>query len=214
PVIWSLPTALMVGELSAALPEEGGYYAWVRRALGPFWGVQEAWLSLAASVFDMALYPTIFVTYLARPWPGLREGSPAWAIGAAVVAACALANILGTRAVGWASVAMTAVLLGPFVVLTAVAFVRAPDAAAGVSPPGSFDLLGGILVAMWNYMGWDNASTIAGEVEQPQRTYPLAMITAVALVTGTYLLPILAATRTGIASSAWENGSWVNVAEA
>src|SRR5580693_4125841 len=53
PFVWSLPTALMVGELAAALPEEGGYYAWVRRALGSFWGYQEAWLSLAASVFDM-----------------------------------------------------------------------------------------------------------------------------------------------------------------
>jgi amino acid transporter len=61
PFIWSLPTALMVGELSSALPEEGGYYAWVRRAMGPFWAFQEAWLSLAASIFDMAIYPTLFV---------------------------------------------------------------------------------------------------------------------------------------------------------
>src|SRR5690242_8687127 len=61
PLIWALPTALMVGELSAALPEEGGFYVWVRRAMGPFWGFQEAWLSLVASIFDMAIYPTLFV---------------------------------------------------------------------------------------------------------------------------------------------------------
>jgi amino acid transporter len=54
PVIWSVPTALMLGELSSAIPEEGGFYVWVTRALGPFWGFQEAWLSLAASIFDMA----------------------------------------------------------------------------------------------------------------------------------------------------------------
>ena len=36
PLIWSLPTALMVGELAAALPAEGGFYVWVRRAMGPF----------------------------------------------------------------------------------------------------------------------------------------------------------------------------------
>ena len=36
PLIWSLPTSLMVGELASALPEEGGYYCWVRRALGGF----------------------------------------------------------------------------------------------------------------------------------------------------------------------------------
>ena len=51
PLLWSLPTAFMIGELSSALPSEGGYYAWVRRAMGNFWGFQEAWLSLVASHF-------------------------------------------------------------------------------------------------------------------------------------------------------------------
>ena len=70
PLLWSMPTALMVSELSSALPESGGYYAWVKRALGPFWGFQEAWLSLVASIFDMAIYPTLFTLYLARLVPG------------------------------------------------------------------------------------------------------------------------------------------------
>src|SRR5213082_2166825 len=74
PFFWSLPTSLMIGELAAAVPEEGGFYAWVRRAMGPFWGFQEAWLSLAASIFDMAIYPTLFVTYLTRLVPWFGEG--------------------------------------------------------------------------------------------------------------------------------------------
>jgi len=64
PIVWSLPTALMIGELASAIPAEGGFYIWVRRALGPFWGYQEGWLSLSASVFDMAIYPAFFVSYL------------------------------------------------------------------------------------------------------------------------------------------------------
>src|SRR5580692_45281 len=98
PLVWSVPTALMVGELAASLPEEGGYYAWVRRAMGPFWGFQEAWLSLAASVFDMAIYPTLFVLYLGRLVPVLA----AWphAIGALVIAAGAAWNLAGARSVG------------------------------------------------------------------------------------------------------------------
>src|SRR5882724_1914163 len=68
PLIWSLPTGLMVGELAAALPAEGGFYVWVRRAMGPFWGFQEAWLSLVASVFDMAAYPALFVLSLGQLW--------------------------------------------------------------------------------------------------------------------------------------------------
>ena len=39
PILWSVPTALMVGELSSALPEEGGYYAWVRRGMGRLLGI-------------------------------------------------------------------------------------------------------------------------------------------------------------------------------
>src|SRR5215468_8658377 len=111
PLVWSLPTALMVGELSSAIPEEGGYYAWVRRALGPFWGFQEAWLSLAASVFDMAIYPTLFALYLGRLAPALSNGFVPIALGTVMIAACAGWNMRGARAVGQASLALTIVLL-------------------------------------------------------------------------------------------------------
>src|ERR1700692_4074264 len=55
PLLWSLPTAMMVSELATAIPEEGGFYIWVRRGVGRFWGFQETWLTLAGSVFGMAL---------------------------------------------------------------------------------------------------------------------------------------------------------------
>src|ERR1700756_4540506 len=85
PLVWSLPTALMLGELGSMLPEEGGFYVWVRRALGPFWGFQEAWLSLTASIFDMAIYPTLFVLYLGRLWPAGVAGHRGVAIAAAMI---------------------------------------------------------------------------------------------------------------------------------
>ena len=73
PFVWSLPITLMVGELTSALPSEGGYYAWARRALGPFWGVQTAWMALAMSLFDMAIYPMLVVTYLGQIFPALSD---------------------------------------------------------------------------------------------------------------------------------------------
>jgi amino acid transporter len=216
PLVWSVPTALMVSELSSTLPEEGGYYTWVRRAMGPFWGFQEAWLSLAASVFDMAIYPVLFVRYLSALChrADLQTGYPAWLIGAAVIAICALANIRGARTVGGSALIMIVVLLGPFVVLTAGAIALLPVPAAGPPPPAQVDYLAGILVAMWNYMGWDNASTIAGEVERPQRTYPLAMFGTGVLVVLTYALPVAAASRTGIDPATWTAGSWVDAGTA
>jgi len=65
---------------------------------------------------------------------------------------------------------------------------------------------------MWNYMGWDNASTIATEVERPQRTYPRAMLAAVCIVAVSYVLPFAAMWITGLKATAWETGSWADIA--
>ena len=213
PIIWSWPVALMIGELSTALPEEGGYYAWVRRALGPFWGFQEAWLSLAASIVDMAVYPTIFVLYLGQFAPNAVAGYRGVLVGGAVLIVCAIWNIAGIRVVGESSKLLMFALLAPFAVLTAVALVRHGFAAPTfMRQSASVDLLGGIVIAMWNYMGWDNASTIAGEVDNPQRTYPLAMFGAVTLTTICYIIPVFALSRTGMDTSGFTTGAWVQAA--
>src|SRR5271155_1193707 len=136
PVVWSLPTSLMVGELASAVPEEGGYYCWVRRALGGFWGFQEAWLSLAASVFDMAIYPVIFVLYLGRIEPAWTAGSRGTLWALVVVVVCMVWNLRGAWAVGEGSVGLFAVLLSPFVVLSAVGFWKVWSGGHGVGFSG------------------------------------------------------------------------------
>jgi amino acid transporter len=213
PLLWALPTGLMVAEMTSAVPEEGGYYAYVTRGLGLFWGYQEVWLSLVGSIFDMAIYPTLFIGYLGHFAPSMTAGPRGMAVAVALVAAAAAWNVLGARTVGGSSVLLGVVLLAPFAVLMAVAMGhRAPDA-SGV-PLHQVDFLGGILVAMWNYMGWDNSSTVAGEVEKPQRTYPLAMAFGVTLVAVSYVLPIGAVALTGLDPNRWSTGGWADVARA
>ena len=211
PVLWSFPVTLMVSEMSAALPEEGGYYVWVRRAMGPFWGFQEAWLSFAASIFDMAIYPTLFISYLARLWPPAQNWGLSLVIGIGLIAVCVGINLAGIRLVGAGSLAMTLALLLPFGIVVLLALFSTAHPAAASSEPIKLDLMGGVLVAMWNYMGWDNVSTIAGEVDRPQRTYPLAMLISVLLVAATYVIPVAAVSRSGIAPESWDTGSWVDV---
>jgi amino acid transporter len=224
PVLWCLPTAFMIGELSSALPAEGGYYAWVRRGLGNFWGFQEAWLSLAASIFDMAIYPTLFVIYLKQMVPWFAEGSYPILGGLItlthgllaalfVVVTCVFLNLAGIRVVGLTSVWLFFLLSLPFAIIVLLSPVKA-GAFADAHPVGtSVTLLGAVLVAMWNYMGWDNASTIAQEVERPRKTYPRAMIAAVILVSLTYILPFVAVYFTGLPASAFnEDGSWATIA--
>jgi amino acid transporter len=212
PALWAFPTALMVSELASALPADGGYYVWVTRAMGRFWGFQEAWLSLVGSIFDMAIYPTLFVSYLGHFAPSVTENGRGIWIGVALVAAAALWNMAGAKSVGGSSVASGALLLAPFFALTVYAVFHGSHPAATPVPLRNVDILGGILVAMWNYMGWDNASTVAGEVDRPQRTYPLAMAGTLALVTASYVLPIAAVAMTGFDANRWSTGGWADVA--
>jgi len=67
-----------------------------------------------------------------------------------------------------------------------------------------------ILVAMWNYMGWDNATTIANEVENPQRNYPRVMLLAAFMVMLTYLIPIAAVAWAGLPSTEFSTGAWAD----
>jgi len=229
PFVWSLPTSLMVGELASAVPEEGGYYRWVRRALGGFWGFQEAWLSMAASVFDMAIYPVIFVLYLGRIEPAWTAGGRGTLWALTVVVLCAAWNLRGAKAVGEGSVGMFCLLLSPFVVLTAVGLCKGLAGMHGARAVGSgslwlkaaawlkapamgADFAGALSVTLWNYMGWDNASTVAQEVEEPQRNYPRAMLIASGLVALTYVLPLAAVALAGIPAEQFSTGAWTDAA--
>ena len=216
PLLWSLPTALMVSELATAIPEEGGFYIWVRRGMGRFWGFQETWLTLAGSVFEMALYPNLCIDYIGRFLPGLVAGHRGLILGFAMIAFCTAWNILGVRSVGEGSVWLNVALLAPFVALSVMALASGKFAGGTGGAPIPLrhaDLLGGVLIAMWNYMGWDNLSTIAGEVETPQRTYSRAMFGAVVLVVVSYLIPVGAVARTGIDPNRWTTGGWVDIGQ-
>ena len=220
PLVWTLPTTLMIGELASALPEDGGFYVWVRRALGPFWGYQEAWLSLTASIFDMAVYPTLFTIYLGRLAPTLVAGRRGTLWELALVLGCCLWNLRGAPSVGRGSVGLFCLLLSPFAVLSASGVWRgwhlphhgfgpAAHAAWTASPAGG-SLSLAILVAMWNYMGWDNASTVAREVENPPVTYPRAMLIAAALVALAYIIPLGAMAYAGMPLEQFTTGAWAD----
>ena len=214
PFFWSLPTALMVGELASAIPDEGGFYVWVKRALGPFWGFQEAWLSLAASVFDMAIYPTTFVLYLGRVFPAVNIGHRGFLIKFSIVLIAALWNLRGAVSVGKGSVNMAVISLSPFVVLIVAAVWKAVHGGLHLasSPLTTFDLGGALSITLWNYMGWDNASTIAQEVEDPQRNYPRAMFTSAIVVALVYIVPLCAVWMAGIPADRFSTGAWADAA--
>src|SRR5438270_41419 len=71
PLLYSVPETLLVGELASMLPAEGGYYQWVKRAFGRFWGFWNGWLSWTYSLLDMAIYPVLLIQYVGFFVPGL-----------------------------------------------------------------------------------------------------------------------------------------------
>ena len=117
PWFWSLPIALMTAELSAMIPETGGYVVWVHRAFGPFWAHQNALWNLVSNLFDNALYPVMFVDYL-RYFPALRvDGWRRWLISISMLTSVTSLNLVGVDVVASASNVFALLVISPFAAL-------------------------------------------------------------------------------------------------
>jgi amino acid transporter len=214
PIFWSVPEALIVGELASMLPEEGGYYRWVYRAFGRFWAFQNGWWTWMYSLFDMAIYPVMFNTYLAFFFPHLTAGRQ-WIVALAVIWGATAINLRGALPVGRVSVAAGGVILAAFVGVVAAALphvhhlpwvpFHAPERAGA----GAIGVA--LSLALWNYIGWDNASTVQGEVVDATRSYPRALAWSVPLVVLNYLVP-LAAALAATDWTAWRGRAWPEIA--
>ncbi len=220
PLLYSVPETLLIGELASMLPAEGGYYVWVKRAFGAFAGFTNGWLSWAYSLIDMAIYPVLLVQYL-QFFTGPLGRLPSWLLALALIWGATWLNLRGTRVVGRASTWFAIAVLAPFAVLAAAAaarwlaagraaaFLHDPFRATGASFLGALGL--GISQSVWNYSGWDNASTVGGEIEDSGSTYPRALARALPLVAAAYLVavvPALAITDW----RAWSDGAWPSIA--
>jgi amino acid transporter len=132
-----------------------------------------------------------------------------------LVVVCTAWNLRGAPSVGNGSMALFVLLLAPFAILTMLGFWHGFALHPAVQWGGARSQVGiatAIQVGMWNYMGWDNAATVAGEVENPQRNYPRAMIWSTMLVAVSYLLPLTAMALAGITTARFSTGDWMNVA--
>ncbi|MGI9091621.1 MAG: APC family permease [Gemmatimonadaceae bacterium] len=216
PIVWSLPEVLIVGELASMLPEEGGYYAWVRRAFGEFWAFQNGWWTWMYSLVDMAIYPVLFNQYFAFFFPDLSTATR-WGTSLVLIWSTAAVNLRGVQKVGSVSVVAGVGILTAFLLL---ALGAAPHVThlpwLPLVPPGR-DVTGslgvGLSIALWNYVGWDNASTVQGEVVDASRSYPAALARALPLVILAYMVPILPALG-ATDWRTWHEGGWPDIARA
>jgi amino acid transporter len=216
PIVWSIPEVLIVGELASMLPEEGGYYRWVDRAFGRFWAFQNGWLTWMYSLVDMAIYPVLFATYLKYFAPGLDERW-LWVVKLVVIWGATAINLRGAVRVGRASIVAGAFIVAGFVALAIAALPNATHIPwrpfAAPDGGGLSGLAVGVSIALWNYIGWDNASTVEGEMHDASRGYPRALAFALPLVAFIYLVP-LTSTLAATDWTQWKDGGWPAIAAA
>jgi amino acid transporter len=200
PILWSLPSLLMVLELNSMMPLNGGYYQWVKTGLGLKWGFLEGWWTWIFTFVDLGIYPVLFVQYLSFFFPEIASARTF--ICLAIIWGSAGLNLLGIVPVGRSSIALGIAVLTPFLILPFYALFG-PAAATAIMAPGQAHpaslaaLAMGMVTVMWNYLGWDNASPYAEEVEQPIRSYLTAMVAAFVIIVLMYALAVLAAAGSG-----------------
>jgi len=209
PILWSAPVAFVMAELASAMPDEGGYVTWTRRAFGPYWAFQVGWWSWVDSFVDVAVYPALFVEYL-RFWMPDMTPVERWLLVVAFIVLLTGLNLLGVRPTGHAAVALAIVCLLPVAMLT-VAALLGPRVSpwTPLAPAGQgWQTVGlGRAVVMWNYAGWDTPSTILGEARSPERAFRAATFLALPVLTAAYVLPLGAALASGaVPWSEWTTG--------
>ena len=197
PVIWALPMALIASELGSAIPDGGGFYVWTRRGLGRFWGFQAGWWWSLALLVDTSLYIVLSATYLQNQI-GFSDGIY-YAICWSVIGVCTVVNVLGIKIVAIGSSLFAILIISPIVVLGVIGLANWQFNPFTPMTPPDTDLLGadgalivGLSIGMWFYSGYESMSTLAGEIEAPQRIIPKALMLALPFVALMYLLPTLA----------------------
>jgi amino acid transporter len=188
--------ALTLAELAGAIPRSGGVFTYILEAFGPLPAFLFGWTELAVvRASALGAIATLFAEYLGY----FAHLSPAqihyFAAGAVVLVG--LFNYVG---VNYAAVVMNLITVAKYASLAALAllaFAVGSGSASNFTPlvPSALNLSAlatALIPIMWTYDGWGDLSFMAGEVKDPGRNMPLALITGTTLIIVVYLLLNLA----------------------
>jgi amino acid transporter len=192
--------ALSVAELAASLPRAGGWYTFVREGWGRLAGFLFGWSELVLiRASATGAVATVFSEYLQRSFGSMPAPTRTNLIAAAAIVFAATVNIRGVH-VGAAFAAVSTVAkFGALATLTLLAFsVGGPDASftnfssstATSVEPGLFGLA--IISVLFAYDGFADLAFAGGEVKDPHRTLPRAIIGGTSAIVAIYLAANLA----------------------
>lgn len=184
---FALPNALMTAELAAAFPVDAGQVVWVHAVAGGVVGAQNAWWIWLTNALDAAVYPQLAAHYIAATFgsqAGLQQ-----VVCFGTVAAVAIMNLLGLGCVTASQSACFVLSLLPCLAFIAIGLPRVDPAAvvATGGVPTDWALL--LSWALWLYSGFSSLGSMAGEVERPNRTYPIVVGVLLPLISALNVLP-------------------------
>lgn len=210
PLVWSVPMAFVASELGSMVPEAGGLYRWIRRAMGEYWSFQAGWWWTLSLYVDSAVYVALALDYLQAKYA--FDGTTRALIGVGIVAVFTFINIRGLELTGWSLTIIQVGVMVPLVIFTVWGIAKGqgnpfnPLMPEGESFLTSLNL--GLAIMMWMYSGWESISTLAGEIHEPQKVIPKALMIGTPLVIITYFFTVFAAIR--VANIGDPNG-WTNM---
>lgn len=199
PFFWCIPISLVAAELTTAMPVQGGFYRWVRAGFGDFWGFLAGWWNWSASFLLGSAYAVLFTDYIVAYFPRINRWEH-YLICLALIALITWTNVRGISLVGRVSTLLEISVLIPILVMIVIALAHARhNPFVPLTPPHKpfFQVFGvGLALGVWLYSGYEQLSTVAQEVENPRRNYPLALAIVVPMSIATYFLPTFAALAT------------------
>jgi amino acid transporter len=209
PLFWCIPISLVAAELTTAMPVEGGFYRWVRAAFGDFWGFLAGWWNWSASFLLGGAYAVLFTDYFVFYFPKVTAWKH-YLICLCLIAVVAWVNVRGIKMIGTTVTVLEVFILLPVIIMIVKGLTQwRHDPFLPIVPPNKplFQVFGtGLALGLWLYAGYEQLSTVAGEVENPQRIYPLALAMVVPLSIATYFLPTFAALAALGNWQSWRSG--------
>ena len=200
-LVFFVPQGLAVTALSTAMPEEGGLYVWTTRAFGPRQGFLCGWLYWASNISyipTLALSTVVFALYTFNlRYAHLEKSSAYGATAALVLLAIALVlNVVGLKTGKWVQnigglaqwLPSAALLVVGFVALTHDGSATAFPARSFLPSFSNFDTISFFAQICFGFAGLELAPMLAGEVRDPCRTFPRAILISAITIAAVYVL--------------------------
>ncbi|GAB9466207.1 hypothetical protein Gpo141_00003585 [Globisporangium polare] len=209
PMLITVPYSYIIAEMCSAFPEDGGFTIWVLNAFGPFWGFQVGYWSWISSVLNGALLPGVLLKVITDFYQIEFESSfVAWVVKATIAVVLTIPALLGTKNVSRLSLLICMIVVVVFIVFTIWAYTVAVDfddlfeirhevtlynpatKDAELSGPIDIDWETYVNTLYWNYDGIIMLSVFGGEILNPARVYPRAIMITVLLMMFSYIIPM------------------------